>query len=198
MSRGVCYVAYGYRAEAEASQAAASLLTWHSSWPVTVIDRDRFPQQDRGGRWAKLNLDRLSPFEQTLYLDADTRVRGDLSAGFDVLGDGYDLALVPSSRQGSDLLGNCPPKDRDATSAALGCRELLGLQAGVFFVAWNERTRALWAAWREEWERHRGMDQAALLRALHRCPVKVWLLGPAYNSIEGVLVEHRFGMARAA
>jgi hypothetical protein len=214
MTRGVCYVAYGHSARKEARESIASLLA-HSDlpvkvigdeWPVAVawVDHESYPQRDLGGRWAKLNLDRLSPWGQTLYLDADTRVHGDVSAGFEVLDDGWDMAMAFSARQGSDVLGNCPEGDREAAFEAIGTMAVLGLQAGTFFVAWNDRTRALWAAWREEWERWEPelgcftMDQAAFVRALGRCPVRLWILGLPWNSQNGEIVEHRFGAARRA
>lgn len=187
-------MAYGERAIAEAGHSRASLARVHPELPVLVIGPETCPQRDAGGRWAKLNLDTLSPFEQTLYLDADTRVRGDLSAGFRILADGYDLALAFSMRQGSDVLGNCGLPDRSATFEELACRDLLGLQAGVMFFQKGEAVSRLFSTWCEEWGRFRAMDQAALLRALARVPVRVWLLGRAWNG--GELIEHRFGAAR--
>jgi len=201
----VVYVAYGEPARREAAASIASLRRRHD-WPVAVIadrplpvpDVQHLPlaaaEMDAGARWAKLQLDRLSPFAQTLYLDADTRICGDLSAGFAILEDGWDMALTTSSRQGDDVLGNCTPGERAATFEALGTPDLLGLQAGVFFVRRCPATVALFAAWQREWQRHRDQDQAALLRALWQVPVRMYVLGREYNG--GALIEHRFGAAR--
>ena len=71
---------------------------------------------------------------------------------------------------------------------------MLQLQGGMMFWRKNERTRAFFQAWREEWERWKGQDQAALLRALHRTPLKLWLLSNEWNG--GSLIEHRYGAAR--
>lgn len=203
--RGVCIVAYGANARAAAAQSIASLRE-HSDLQVRVIgersqpdDPDQVewfpcPQVDAGGRWAKLSLDSLSPFEHTLYLDADTRVRGKLGAGFEILEAGWDVVLTASTRQGPDVMGHAPLGDRNATFEAIGCREILGLQAGVMYFARNERTAALFAAWRKEWQLMRYLDQPALLRALYRVPVRLWLLGRPFNG--GELVEHLFGRAR--
>ena len=141
----------------------------------------------------KLNLDRLSPYDPTLYLDADTRVRGDIGAPFAALADGWDLAIAPSPRQHSDALGNCSEPDRQATWEECGCNWLLALQGGALWFCKSEPILRLFAAWREEWARYKSKDQAALLRALWRAPVRVWLLGGDYNG--GQLVSHLYGRA---
>lgn len=203
MTNGVILIALGPAAQREAAAALASLRQ-HHSLPIAVIG-DPVPGADQvitppsggpGGpasRLAKLNLDTLSPFERTLYLDADTRVHGDLGAGFRILDGGWDLAIAPSGRQGHDTLGHLPPADRDYTLAALETPEPLNLQAGVFFFH-RERCAPLFAAWREEWHRFKDQDQGALLRALGRVPLRVWILGRDWNG--GQLIEHLFGRAR--
>ena len=199
---GVIYVAYGAKARAEAAESIAS-LRGHNDLPVAVIGERvdgahhiPFERVDAGGRWAKLNIDLLSPWPQALYLDADTRVAGDLSAGFSALADGWDVVIAPSTKQGPVVMGHANSEDRLATFEALECREILGLQAGVFYFARNERSRDLFAAWREEWARWRNQDQPALLRALERVPVKLWILGWDWNSAGGSIVDHKFGRAR--
>ncbi len=139
---GICYVAYGHSARVEAAESIKSLRE-HCDLPVAVISDKPLrapgiahvyaPDADPGGRLAKLSLDQLSPFDATLYLDADTRVHGDISTGFGILGDGWDVAIATSTRQGDDVLGNCYEADRQATFEILGCRDVLALQAGVMF-----------------------------------------------------------------
>jgi hypothetical protein len=202
--RGVVYVAYGDPARREATASIQSLLK-RNDLPVTVLSDAPLlntthvyaPDEDHGARWAKLNLNILSPYEHTLYLDADTRVYGDLSAGFDILADGWDLAITPSVNQidTRDWLWHCDAGDRAETVQAWGFFPLT-LQGGVFYVARNERTNALFAEWRAEWRRYRNQDQGALLRALQRVPVKIWLLGRPWNGKKGGIIEHLFGAAR--
>lgn len=199
MERGIVYVAYGANARIQASMSMATLRRY-TALPIACVSDNPLPaarhvyhpDADPGGRLAKLSLDTLSPYEHTLYLDADTRVKGDIGIGFEVLADGWDVAIVPSTRQGGDVLGNCTEEDRALTRETLD--EPLGLQAGVMFFRKVPRVVALFAAWREEWARFRTMDQAALLRALWRVPVHIWLLGRAFNG--GALLEHHFGRAR--
>ena len=189
---GTIYVAYGERAKQETAKSAASLRR-HNDLPIITIDETVFDRPGPGARWAKLNVDRLSPFDYTLYLDADTRVNGDVSAGFGMLGDGWDLLIAPSVNQGHECFRHIGQIENQATLDELENPFPLQLQAGVMFFH-RERCARLFAAWRDEWLRFKGQDQAALLRALNREPVRVLLLGRAWNG--GELIEHLFGRAR--
>jgi hypothetical protein len=212
---GVLYVAYGDPARREAAASIASLRRWHPDWPVAVVSDEPWsgggvisimaPDADPGARWAKLNLNTLAPaqWRHILYLDADTLVRQPLDAGFAILADGWDLALTFSENQRGmalgcqDLLWHVGQRERDVTIDELGNPFPLQLQCGVMFVNRTERTARLFAAWREEWQRWRGMDQGAFLRALERAPVRLWLLGRCWNAggSVGGIIEHRFGCA---
>jgi len=192
-------VAYGHNARAEAT-ASISTLREHHDWPIAVIgepipDTEHIPWEGFGrpGRWAKVNLLELSPFEWTLYLDADTRVSGDLSTGFDILQDGWEMVMVPSKRNELTAVGILVEDERDVTLAELGWP--LMLNTGVMWFRRTPRTTRLWQTWRVEWLRFQEHDQGALLRALERAPVALWLLGRPFNG--GEVVEHLFGRARA-
>lgn len=200
---GAVYVAYGDPARAEARASIASLQA-ACSVPVAVVSdhsmemrgvKDIYhPDADPGGRLAKLELDRLSPYDQTIYIDADTRVRQDVTSGFRILASGWDMAISLSRRQGMDWLGNISQEDRILTATSLGVAGILALQAGVFFFRRCRAVIELFAAWRDEWKVLRQKDQGALLRALWQFPLRIWLLSPDWNS--GSIVEHRFGKAR--
>ena len=198
-TRGVVYIAYGWRAVKEAGYSIATLRQ-HNDLPVTVIgervDGTRhisFEDRASNGRWAKCNLDKLTPYKWTLYLDADTRVHGAVDGGYAILGGMFDIAMSPSKVQGDGILWHVSEEERAYTHSRLG-RDLLQLQGGMMFWRKNDRTRAFFQAWREEWERWEGQDQAALLRALHRTPLRLWLLSNEWNG--GSLIEHRYGAAR--
>lgn len=197
MSRGVVYIAYGAKAEREMDYAVESLRR-HHDWPVCQW-RGHLPGEpstDKGrSRHAKTHMLDWTPFDDTLYLDADTRVQGDVAAGFAVLEAGWDVAMAPSANQGDDWLWHVSEDERALTRRVLGY-EALQLQAGVLFVRRNARTRALWAAWADEWARFADEDQGAFLRALDRVPVRLWLLGYPWNSNGGQLVNHFHGRVR--
>jgi len=86
MDKGVMYVAYGRKAYNEAVASIETLRKFHD-WPVLVVGDKPIKGakhsnwKDRGtpGRWAKVNLNRVTNWEYTLFLDADTRIHGDLS-----------------------------------------------------------------------------------------------------------------------
>lgn len=209
--RGVVYVAYGARACKEVIASVRTLREWHD-WPVAVIGdgvalagqgMDPIGFQEawtaeavQASRWAKVNLDRLMPAEWTeaLYIDADTRIRDDLSAGFAILEDGWDMAMAPSAYQGTEVMHHVGAEERRERLSELG-PDVLALQAGLFF--WHrERCREFFDVWREEWKRWRGQDQGAFLQAYRRTRPRLWLLGLPWNSRGGAIVQHCFGKAR--
>ncbi len=191
------YVAYGHKAHAEAVKSIASLRK-HHDYPVLVVgdkpiagtEHRDFKNRGTPGRWAKVNLDTLSPWDWTLFLDADTRIHGDLSIGFQLLEAGYDLVMVPSRAQRNKGLRHLTAEERRVTLEELPI-DPLQLNTGVMW--FGPRAAPLFALWREEWERWKDKDQGALLRALNRHPVAVALLGLPYNDKRGEVVEHRFG-----
>ena len=198
---GVVYVAYGANALKEARLSAESLARVHREWPVTVISDHEvgwapsIEWENRGtpGRWAKVNLDQLSPFEDTLFLDADTRVYGDLWIGFNLLERGWDMVMVPSKPQEQYILEHLTDWERMTTLTE--CRiEPLQLNTGVIWFGKTNRVKLLFRQWRLEWERFQDKDQGALLRALERYKPRIALLGRPFNG--GAVVGHRFGAAR--
>lgn len=204
MKQGVAYVAYGEKARDECRMSIACLRNHNPTLAVAIISDTRiegagfstrqipFDDPRSGARWAKLNLDTLSPFEQTVYLDADTRPRGSLAPLFCALDDGYELVIAPSVAQGCKALWHVDTEEREATLDTFGFTPIQ-LQAGVFAYRKCEAITALFQAWREEWERYQGQDQAALLRALYQVPVRVWLMSATMSE---AIILHLFGKIR--
>jgi len=197
MDRGVIYVAYGQKAYKEAVASIETLRMFHD-WPVLVVgDRPikgtkHLVLEDRGtpGRWAKVNLNMLTEFATTLFIDADTRIHGDLSLGFTLLDRGFDLVMVPSRPQHNDMLRHLGKKERRITLMELPL-DVLQLNTGVMW--FGPGSAPLFDLWREEWNRWKDKDQGALLRALYKYPVNLAILGWPYNSQNGEIVEHKFG-----
>jgi len=81
MSRGVLYMVWGEKAEKALSRSIASLNEVHPELPHEVI---RLPPGTDGikGLLEKSRMMELSPFEETLFLDADTVVLDRLDFGF--------------------------------------------------------------------------------------------------------------------
>jgi len=203
--KGVVYVAYGSGAMREAAASIESLRKYHD-WPVSTIGDKKFINTGRvshvrradhqdalsPGRWAKTNLDIFSPYNYTLFLDADTRIRGKLDIGFKLLNAGWELIMIPSISQDDKALGHLNEIDRLTTQ--LEVPDTLQLNTGVMWFRKTEPIKRLFAAWREEWKRFKDKDQGALLRALSKNPVTLYLLGRPYNG--GAIVQHRIGACR--
>lgn len=185
---GVVYIAIGSKAQAEAAASIKSLRRYNDL-PVTVIKE--FDNPGKGARWAKLNINGLVDYDRVLYLDADTRIHGDVTAGFKLL-DHWDLAIAPSPNQGNSIFAHIRAGEKEQTIRELGYIPTQ-LQAGVMFFD-RRRCAALFERWRAEWVRWKDQDQAALLRALAQEPVRIWLLSREWNG--GGLVEHLFGRCR--
>jgi len=197
---GVCYIVYGYPARREAGYSIMTLRQQHPEMNVTVIGEKIkgypcIPFETKGtpGRWAKVNLYDLSPYDTTIYLDADTRVHRKLTPAIQMLEDGWDMAIIVSKCQEEKWLWHVNDEEREQTLVEIGC-PIAQLGGGVIFFNKNPRVKKFFTAWREEWLRWQDQDQAALLRALVKNPVKLWPLNMAWNS--GHIIEHRFGAAR--
>jgi hypothetical protein len=194
----VC-IAIGDKSQQELAYAMKELRKY-CALPVHVVDGVvpgtgmELGDNRTRSRWAKVNLDLLSPYPQFLYLDADTRVRGDIRAGFKLLDRGWDIAMAPSENQGAEAFWHVGQQEKLATVEEVQ-EAAIQMQAGVMFVNRDsDRVKALFETWREEWLRWMGEDQAAFVRALHRSPAAIALLGRPWNG--GALVNHLFGRTR--
>ena len=197
MDQGVIYVAFGNKARKEAGESIASLREFHDLPVLVVGDRaikgaqyQAFEDKGTPGRWAKVNLDNLTLWEHTLFLDADTRVHGALDIGFTLLARGYDLVMIPSEPQHNEALRHLSEKERKATLNELPL-DTMQLNTGVMW--FSKGAASLFEAWRKEWGRWQDKDQGALLRALYKHPVRLAILGWPFNSLNGEVIEHRFG-----
>ena len=207
MTRGICYIAYGHASLREAHRAI-KILKQHVKLKVALICENptlikgiyHIPHEDLsfGARKSKVLLDDLSPFDQTLYLDADTRVMSPaILYGFEVLDAGWDLVIAPSANQGHNLFAHIEPKEREYTWTQLTNPFPLQLQAGVMWFNKSERVLEFFDAWRVEWNKFKQHDQAAMVRALQQHPLRIWILGQDWNSRRGAIVDHHFGRATA-
>ncbi len=204
------YVTYGEAALSAASHSIATLREQHPDVPILGFGDRPLEGTCYGGDPAPVGLGNIAASRYTktslmecvgaewdtwVYLDADTRIRQGVGPALQILADGWEMVMTPSASQGTGWLWNVSEEEREYTVGMLGARPL-ALQAGVIFVRRTTRTVALWAQWHREWALYGGQDQAALLRALRRCPVRLWLLGRAWNG--GAVIEHRFGEARGS
>ncbi len=81
--RGVFYMVWGNSMDAMLTRSIASLREIHPELPVHVHRGEDSPIPWKG-LLQKAAMARLSPFEQTLFLDADTTILGKLDYGFEM------------------------------------------------------------------------------------------------------------------
>lgn len=132
-------------------------------------------------------------WQYCIYLDSDTRlISPDLLRIFDILQSGYDLVICPSTSQD---FWHIDEKERTETFNLLEYQPLQ-LQGGVFGFSVNDKMREFFLRLSNEYLLYCNQDQAAIVRALHECPVKYWLLGNSFNGYNGSVVKHLFGNTR--
>lgn len=194
-SRGVLYVAIGEQARALAAHSAGTLRAWHEipvavvsdgqcDWADTVIDAT---PHHRAGRWHKVRAYDLSPWDETLYLDADTEVTAPLKHGFAALADGWEMAIAQDCEATfSDRLKRGDPGLRELRriAALLPTTDLTYWNSGVFFWRKCAAVAELFRRWAEQWHVAEAFDQPPLAAAFYTMPEppRVWLLSQRYHS----------------
>lgn len=195
--RGVYYVAYGGPARKCAESAMALFREHVQGVEIAVAAKEPIgpedvwidaPDADIGGRSAKTRIYDLAPenWQYIMYLDADTEVVADISWLFQPLLDGWDMVICknPGKYHLARYMRRSDNGDEcEHTFKFLGTDEVLQLNGGVFTFQRNERTAAFFRCWHEEWNRWGKRDQGALLRALWRHPVRLFVLTNHWNTI---------------
>jgi len=221
--RGVIYMCWGEPATLQAEASMRSLWKHEPDMPVLVvgdgeavrhfagrervsaceIDVDPFTGAHlfgfKAGRIKPL-LAGLSPFERSLYVDAETEFKRSPAEGFDLL-DKWDLVIAEAETR--SLAATFPDNRTEAgeTAAWLGTPHILYHNSGMFFWRRNETTERLFDLWSSEWQRYQDWDeQIALLRALLKSDVLFLNVPFTWNcrGPEGAyLLYHRFASKAA-
>ena len=193
MTDGIVFIACGEPADQQSRYAMSALKESGNDYPTQIIGGDYGAANKQASRRAKVTLLDATQYDHTLYMDADTRARESLQPLFDILSDGWDMVMAISGNQDSEVFWHVGENERQMTMQEIGIRPLQ-LQCGVMAVAKNTATWALFDAWRKEWMRYSGEDQAAFVRALYQAPVRIWLLAQPWNG--GAAVGHNWGALR--
>lgn len=196
--RGMYCVGYGKAARGCAEKLISSFRKHMPGVPVAFAGveglgvEDYFiecPDVDIGGRHAKLKVDELAPKEwkHIVYLDADTELIADISFLWQALEDGWDFMICKNPGKYHLMRNAVRPYNKDEvekTLGILGADEIMQLNGGVFGFQRNQRTKTFFETWYGEWQRYGKRDQAAMLRALWRVPLKMVVLGNEWNLVE--------------
>lgn len=188
----------------DAPVQGAQFIEWDGQSPFDASERQNF--QFRAGRIKPFLYD-LTPFDRTLYIDADTEFMSNILKGFETLCD-HDLALAEEFLSVGQLY-NKPRAgweinivERDATITELGGDpDIKFLNSGVLFFRKSKAVKALFEAWGRQWLRWQQWDeQLALMRALHECPVKYEALSVDWNHPhrnKARIIFHNYGRGDA-
>lgn len=215
---GVIYVAFGDNAIKAMTSSVMSLRLLCPELPIVVIGKEPLwvtthqesmywdgenpyrptnPNQFHflAGR-VKPFLYGISPFDKTLYVDADTEFQSSPMPGFDLL-NRYDFMVAKHSSHNIGMLGEHPSPERLETMKELGgCGDIPYPNSGVLFWKKCPASELLFQSWHTEWMRFQGWDeQLALMRATYKHPIRWLLLPEAWNGEnrkEGSIIFHDF------
>jgi hypothetical protein len=213
-SIGILYMAFGAKAATEVKKSVGSLYRTGIEIPVCVVgdaaalktfDPNRFMLtewqgqspfdasqiqnfQFRAGR-VKPYLYSLSPFERTLYIDADTEFRSSILPAFEMLNQ-YEILIARElltigqlyNKKNAGWEINIIERDETIKELQAG-REVYFLNSGVIFFRKCDAVQEMMCNWGEEWLRFQQWDeQLSLMRAIHRVPnIKLSVLSPEWN-----------------
>lgn len=232
-SNGVIYVAFGVNAAATTRKSVNSIKRLSPDLPIVTVGdiivpnttyipwTGKSPRSNNGdlgflsGKMKPFLYD-LSPFKQTLYLDADTSVRKDIIPGFDYLQESdvcvsYHTRPTGESWYVDEIYGDpnlSPPltrnsiKEREVTQKMIGNQRMPFINTGVIFFRTNDNVQRFFETWYKEWQIFGEWDeQMSFHRAICRIPeLRVKLLPPIWNQkylTDDTIIHHSMGKKKA-
>lgn len=179
MKRGILYILWGNQIDAVLGRSIESVKAVYPEMPIEVARADDTP-----GLAAKCRMGGRTPFESTLYLDADTVVLGNL-----------DFAFEKAERFGlACSICEAPWMRRYGVAEE---REMIEYNTGVLF--FTKAAKPVFDRWeqlaatpaRSRWRMQedppgyvRGLafdDQASFARAIEACEMNPYVLPINYN-----------------
>jgi len=191
INRGVIYICWGDPAIREAEASMRSLWKHEPGMPVMVVGDAQTVTHFAGNTRVKMHeckvdpftsstlfgfkagrikplLAGISPFEQTLYVDAETEFKISPMIGFDLL-ERWDFVIAEAETRSLAATFQDNRTEASKTATWLKTPHILYHNSGMMFWRTNEATKRLFELWSEEWLKYKGWDeQIALLRALLR------------------------------
>jgi len=206
--RGIVYIAYGEKAIALTENAIRVLRGFTETLPVAVISDEpvvgadywiEHEDTDLGARHLKTSVYFLTPFQQTLYMDADTELKRDPEPYF-VLLESVDLVMgIDCKREFCEV--NWPGlimEEVDITIQETDGGHHLYYNTGVMLFNQCDAVEQLMLAWHEEWLRWGRQDQPAMFRAMHRYPVRMAPMNVPFNTHVNSLADFVYHNHRKA
>jgi hypothetical protein len=200
--KGILYIAYGEKAILNVEHAISILRNHNRTLPVAVISDQKIncdvwieqEDLDLGARSIKTRMYQFSPFQKTLYLDADTELQCDPEPYFDIL-DSVDLimALDWHMEFRENTWQGLLPEETRVTLKETNGGYFLYYNTGVIFFNKCDSVEKLMTAWHEEWKRWGRQDQPAMFRAMVKNPVRLAPMEKKFNThkkSEAMFVYH--------
>lgn len=199
MHRGIIYVAFGQKYISETLVSAASVKRHMPDLPITVFcdatitspNVDQVigvePDVSFAGCAAKIRHMAASPYDQTLFLDSDTYVCGDLAELFSLL-DAFDLAAAHAPTRAIYEVEGVPDSFPEFNTGVILFRQSLEMRKLLsdwadLYMRHLELVDGGALRWRQPADRrwHRLNDQGAFREAVYRSGLRVATLPPEYN-----------------
>lgn len=186
----------------DAGSVGTNFVKWTGASPFDVTKKRNF--RFRAGR-VKPHLYQCSPYEFTLYVDADTTFMQPITDGFRYLLDNDIVAteehLSLAELYNAQLAGwEINIQERDTTVVEIGGDDAQKfVNSGVMFFRKSPAAERVFHDWGVEWLRFQEWDeQLALMRAIHANPdARVKRLPVKWNSPHmsepGCVIYHAYG-----
>ena len=179
--QGIIYVATGEKFVELAAISANSLKSFCPNLPIHIFtdcDVASYSCFDGSTRIAdphfrsKVDYIFETPYQKTLFLDADTRVCEDISDVFDLL-DRYDIAMAHEPSRGAERMKLYPGSITNSFPP---------LNSGVILFNKTDPVLNLFKAWKKDY--HKGEfagDQSTLRELVWLANLRLAILPPEYN-----------------
>jgi len=130
-------------------------------------------------RYLKTHLIELSPFTETLFLDADILPCAAINDLWYYLKTAM-IAMVKDRLPLVEMCDHISPEEKSYTLEQIPPHSIQ-YNSGVMLWRNNRSMQELFAQWQSEWNIYQKQDQLALVRALHHCHISVAEIPQFYN-----------------
>ncbi|WP_181357579.1 putative nucleotide-diphospho-sugar transferase [Stenomitos frigidus] len=144
-----------------------------------LLDRHEVDQQAFSSRSIKTRLNAYSPYQETLFLDADILPLQPVADLWADLNES-DLAMVVDRLPMVSLCDHIAQEEKAYTLQRLP-GNTVQFNSGVILWRDSLATQALFQQWHKEWQQFQKHDQLALIRAIKAVQIPVMKLPMTYN-----------------
>jgi hypothetical protein len=144
------------------------------------LERGEIGEHAFSSRQIKTRLNTFSPYQETLFLDADILPFQPIDALWDYLAQS-DLAMVLDRLPLVSLCDHVAQDEKTYTVQQLS-KDAAQFNSGVMLWRDTPAVQMLFEQWYEEWCKFQRHDQLALVRAIHQTKIAITELPKSYNT----------------